>query len=192
MAGLDRCLGNCSSGTPQGRFFLTDLNTGNQLDLTINDGVGGIPFYDPSDPGGSGDDFHGFSTSDRFNFSQFNLVMTPVERWNIFTKIRQEITPASNINLMAMYNNRESTNQAAPEPLFNGPEAGNGNLLDTISIDVTNPYNPWGFTVDSATNGYFMGRRPLEGGPRSPSCCGGWPRSTASNASASPARIRSS
>ncbi len=166
VAGLDHCLGNCSSGTPQGRFFLTDPNTGNGLDLTINDGVGGIPFYDPSDPGGSGDDFHGFSTSDRFNYSQFNLVMAPVERWNIFTKIRQELTDNVNINLMAMYNNRQSTNQAAPEPLFIGPEAGNGNLLDTISIDVTNPYNPWGFTVDSATNGYFMGRRPLEGGPR--------------------------
>ncbi len=166
VAGLDHCLGNCSSGTPQGRFFLTDPNTGNQLDLTTNDGVGGIPAYDPSNPGGPNDDFHSFATADRFNYSQFNLVVAPVERWNLFTQISHQLTDNVHVNVKGMYNNRESTNQAAPEPLFIGPEAGNGNLMDTINIDVTNPYNPWGFTVDAATNGYFMGRRPLEGGPR--------------------------
>ena len=36
-----------SSGTPQGRFFFTDPNTGTDVDCTINDGVTGIPFYDP-------------------------------------------------------------------------------------------------------------------------------------------------
>ena len=166
VAGLDHCLGNCSSGTPQGRFFLTDPNTGTGVDVTINDGVGGIPVYDPADPGGPNDDFHAFATADRFNFSQFNLVVAPVERWNLFTQINHQLTDNVRANVKAMYNNRQSTNQAAPEPLFIGPEAGNGNLLDTISIDVTNPFNPFGFTVDAATNGFFMGRRPLEGGPR--------------------------
>jgi iron complex outermembrane recepter protein len=166
VAGLNRCLGNCSSGTPQGRFFLTDPNTGMGLDMTVNDGVGGVPFYDPANPAGGGDDFHPFTTADRFNFSQFNLVAAPVERWNIFTKLEQEITPNLRVNVKAMYNNRKSTNQAAPEPLFIGPEAGNGNLLDTISVDETNPFNPFGFTVDAETNGFFFGRRPLEGGPR--------------------------
>ncbi len=93
VAGLDRCLGNCSSGTPQGRFFLTDPNTGMGLDMTVNDGVGGVPFYDPANPAGGGDDFHPFTTADRFNYAQFNLLAAPVERFNIFTKIEQEITP---------------------------------------------------------------------------------------------------
>ncbi len=166
LPGVNECTPSCSSGTPQGRFFLTDPNTGNQLDLTTNDGVGGVPVYDPTNPGGPNDDFHPFTTADRFNFSQFNLVMAPVERWNFFTQITSELTPNIRSNIKAMYNNRESTNQAAPEPLFIGPEAGNGNIMDTISVDVTNPYNPFGFTVDAETNGFFMGRRPLEAGPR--------------------------
>ncbi len=63
-----------------------------------------------------------------------------------------------------VYNRRDSKNQAAPLPLFVGPDAGNGNLLDTIVIDATNPYNPFG-TLDSSTY-YFIGRRVIEGGPR--------------------------
>ena len=155
-----------SSGTPQGRFFLTDPNTGMGVDCTINDGVTGIPFYDPNDPCGAGDDFHPFTTADRFNFSQFNLVLTPSQRTNVYAQATHKITDSVSMYVKALFNNRQSTNQAAPEPLFIGPEAGNGNLLDTISVDVTNPYNPFGFTVDSSTNAYFFGRRPLEGGPR--------------------------
>jgi iron complex outermembrane receptor protein len=37
-------------------------------------------------------------------------------------------------------------------------------LLDTIGVDVANPYNPFGFDLPAA--GLFIGRRPLEGGPR--------------------------
>ena len=155
-----------SSGTPQGRFFLTDPNTGLGVDCTINDGVTGIPFYDPADPCGAGDDFSPFTTADRFNFSQFNLVLTPSQRTNVYAQATHKLTDNVNVYVKALFNNRQSKNQAAPEPLFIGPEAGNGNLLDTISVDVTNPYNPFGFTVDSSTNAYFFGRRPLEGGPR--------------------------
>ena len=155
-----------SSGTPQGRFFLTDPNTGMGVDCTINDGVTGIPFYDPNDPCGAGDDFHPFTTADRFNFSQFNLVLTPSQRTNVYAQATHKITENVSMYVKALFNNRQSTNQAAPEPLFIGPDAGNGNLLDTISVDVTNPYNPFGFTVDADTNAYFFGRRPLEGGPR--------------------------
>ena len=40
-----------SSGTPQGRFLFTDPNTGMANNLTINDGVTGIPAYNPATPG---------------------------------------------------------------------------------------------------------------------------------------------
>ena len=46
--------------------------------------------------------------------------------------------------MKAEYNRRNSQNQAAFLPLFIGPDAGNGNLLDTITIDGSNPYNPFG------------------------------------------------
>lgn len=155
-----------SSGTPQGRFFLTDPNTGMGVDCTINDGVVGMPFYDPLDPCGAGDDFHPFTTADRFNFSQFNLVLTPSKRTNVYGQAQYELTENVSVYIKTLFNNRQSKNQAAPEPIFIGPEAGNGNLLDTISVDATNPYNPFGFTIDANTNGFFFGRRPLEGGPR--------------------------
>ena len=76
-----------------------------------------------------------------------------------------------------LYNRRNSANQAAPLPLFVGPDAGNGNRLDCITIDATNPFNPFGTlqsgrTPDcSALNGQpatyaFIGRRVVENGPR--------------------------
>ncbi|HEX6661385.1 MAG TPA: TonB-dependent receptor, partial [Sphingomicrobium sp.] len=49
--------------------------------------------------------------------------------------------------------------------LFVGPDAGNGNLLDTIVISASNPYNPFGVDLDSS-NFSFIGRRLLEAGPR--------------------------
>src|SRR5205807_808684 len=53
----------------------------------------------------------------------------------------------------------------APEPIFVGPSAGTGGLADTISVAANNPYNPFGFALDAATN-FRIGRRPIEVGPR--------------------------
>ncbi|MCH6573088.1 MAG: TonB-dependent receptor plug domain-containing protein, partial [Proteobacteria bacterium] len=160
-----------SSGTPQGRFFLTDPNTGVFINCTTVPGSGTI-IYDPLDPCGVNglnplQNFDPWDNGDRFNFAQFNLVVTPSERWNIFGQSTRQISPNVNATLMGSFTHRESTNQAAPEPWFIGSEAGNGNLMDTISIDVTNPFNPFGFTIDANDPaGYFIGRRPLEVGPR--------------------------
>jgi iron complex outermembrane receptor protein len=114
--------------------------------------------------GTCGGDFHDFTLDDRFNFAPFNLVVTPSERLGIFGQANHELAPRLNVYARALYNNRKSTNQAAPTPLFIGSEAGNGNLLDTIGVDATNPYNPYGVTIPAA--GAFLTRRPLEGGPR--------------------------
>lgn len=161
---LGRCTNQCSSGTPQGRFVFTDPNTMMDRDLALNNGVGGVPMYDAVN--GVGGDFHAFDTADRFNFQPFNYILTPSQRFGAFTQADYKLTDNVKLQARVLYNNRTSRNQAAPEPLFIGPEAGNGNRLDTISIDATNPYNPFGFTLDAATNPYFIGRRPLEAGPR--------------------------
>ncbi|MDJ0764384.1 MAG: TonB-dependent receptor [Myxococcota bacterium] len=161
---IGACTGYCSSGTPQGRFYFIDPNTGQEMDLTINDGVGGIPLYDPTNPNGG--DFHEFTVDDRFNYSQYNLVQTPSQRFGLFTQIEHELSDRVRMHVKALFNNRKSRNQAAPEPLFIGSEAGNGNRLDQISIDAANPYNPFGFTLDAQTMSYFIGRRPIENGPR--------------------------
>lgn len=156
---------SCSSGTPQGRFFLIDPNTGERVNVTINNGTTGIPVYNPLDPNNSGD-FNAFDTTDRFNFAPFNLMLTPSQRIGAFSGIEYELHPRVKLYARSLFSHRDSTNQAAPEPIFIGPEAGNGNRLDTISIHETNPYNPFGFTIDARTNPYFIGRRPIESGPR--------------------------
>lgn len=171
--GVGACTPGCSSGTPQGRF---DFATGG-LDsdgkpiiarITLNDGatntLGNLATFDPNNPGSL--DFHNFTNTDRFNFAQFNLVSTPNKRVSFFSNIEHDLTDSITFEMKAVFNNRESTNQAAPEPLFIGPDAGNGNLMDTIGIDATNPFNPFGMTLDADSGFQFAGRRPLEAGPR--------------------------
>ncbi len=147
-----------SSATPQGRAAFVDPETGEERDLTLNEGVGGLP-----DPDG---DYHTFGDPDRFNFAPYNLVLTPSRRMGVFSNVTYKLLPKVSFQGRASFTNRESVNQAAPEPLFVGPEGGNGNRVDRIGIDATNPYNPFGFTFDPATNPFVITRRPIEAGPR--------------------------
>jgi iron complex outermembrane receptor protein len=166
--GATSCLaGGCSSGTPLGRFILTDPNTLTDLDMTLAAAFppGGFPTYNPADPTGPGEDFVPFSDALRFNFQPFNYVLTPSERLSFFGQLVQDLPNDMQFRLRATHVERQSANQAAPLPLFVGPDAGNGNLLDTVVIDVTNPYNPFGFTLGPGTL-VFIGRRLVEAGPR--------------------------
>ncbi|MBV9528984.1 TonB-dependent receptor, partial [Sphingomonas sp.] len=166
------CLaGGCSSGTPNARFIVLGQ------DLTLRQPViGGVPVYNPADPTDPASDFKAFTTADRFNFAPYNYLLTPVRRIGGFVNVRQEITPDTHLTIKGLYNRRDSKNQAAPLPLFVGPDAGNGNLLDRITIDGSNPYNPFGtlysgVNLDGTPNGdtpnySFIGKRLVEAGPR--------------------------
>ena len=154
--GATQCDSSCSSGTPNGRFIVLGQN------LTLRAPViGRRPVYDPA---GAGGDFRGFTTPDRFNFAPFNFIQIPTERYGAFANVTQELGADLNLIVKAVYNRRNSSNQAAPLPLFVGPDAGNGNLLDTIVIDATNPFNPFGTLGPGTYN--FIGRRFVENGPR--------------------------
>lgn len=166
------CLdGGCSSGTPLGRFIVLGQ------DLTLRGPViGRVPVYNPADPTDPNSDFKAFTTADRFNFAPYNYLLTPLERFGGFIDVRQEINPDTHFTVKFLANRRNSKNQAAPLPLFVGPDAGNGNLLDRITIDASNPYNPFGtlysgVNLDGTPNGdtpnySFIGRRLVEAGPR--------------------------
>ena len=158
--GATQCDSSCSSGTPLGRFIVLGQ------DLTLRAPVIGRPVvFNPANPTDPASDFKAFTTLDRFNFAPFNFIQIPVERYGGFITLRKELGAVANLTLKAIYNRRESKNQAAPLPLFVGPDAGNGNLLDTIVIDATNPFNPFGQTL--APGSYnFIGRRFVENGPR--------------------------
>ena len=161
------CDPGCSSGTPLGRFIVSDPNTGQDLNLTLKQALqpGQRPTYTPLDPTGAGSSFKGFTTADRFNFQPFNYITIPSERVSFFGSVSQDLTDKVQFRARATYVQRKSANQAAPLPLFVGPDAGNGNLLDTVTVDATNPFNPFGFTLQNGTYA-FIGRRLVEAGPR--------------------------
>jgi iron complex outermembrane recepter protein len=162
------CLaGGCSSGTPLGRFIVSDPNTLQDLNLTLKTAlaVGQRPTYTPLDPTGALSSFKGFTTADRFNFQPFNYILTPLERISLFGSVHQDLSAKTRLRVRASYVQRKSANQAAPLPLFVGPDAGNGNLLDQVAVDASNPYNPFGFTLQQGTYA-FIGRRLIENGPR--------------------------
>jgi iron complex outermembrane receptor protein len=154
-----------SSATPQGRFIFTDPRTGTDLDITLNPGTG-TPVYNPANPTSGNSTYNPFDITDRFNFSPFNLVLTPNERKSLFAQARYDVTDNVTWYVKALYNQRESVNQAAPEPIFLGSDAGTGGLADTVSISRLNPFNPFGIDLVSGDNFFLLARRPLEGGPR--------------------------
>jgi iron complex outermembrane receptor protein len=157
-----------SSGTPQGRFIFCDPrvnNCGNVVSLTTPPGTGTLR-YDPQNPTGPNSSFIPFSNNTRFNFAPFNLVVTPNTRRSLFVATDFALTDTINWYAKGLYNNRESVNQAAPEPIFIGGDAGTGGLADTISISRLNPFNPFGIDLVAGENFFLLGRRPIEAGPR--------------------------
>jgi iron complex outermembrane receptor protein len=165
-----------SSATPQGRYTFCDparpagsygscsADQANFYDLTLNNGTT-TPVWNPADPSaGSYHDWVG--SQDRFNFAPYNLLLTPSQRKALFGNVSYQIAPNVELYLKALYNTRDSKNQAAPEPIFVGPYTGCACIADTITISANNPYNPFGITLDPATNFGWVTRRPLEGGPR--------------------------
>ncbi|MBO9696618.1 MAG: TonB-dependent receptor [Sphingopyxis sp.] len=157
----DTCLdGGCSGFVPLGRFAVF----GN--DLTLRGPViGRTPVYNPGNPTDPASDFKAFTNADRFNFGPFNYLQIPVERYGAFVNARQELGDRINFSVRGIWNQRKSKNQAAPLPFGFGVAAGLTPVLDAITVDASNPYNPFGVTLDS-TNTDFVYRRFVEGGPR--------------------------
>jgi iron complex outermembrane recepter protein len=156
-------VGGCSSAPLLGLYGV------NGQTLTLRAPViGRTPVYDPTLVGG---DFIPFTAAARFNFAPFNYFLTPSERYGGFVNIKQELSSNVNLRVRALYSHRTSQNQAAFLPLFIGPDAGNGNLLDTITIDASNPFNPFGTLSagnpgDPPANYSTVRRRLVEAGQR--------------------------
>lgn len=156
--------GGCSSAAANGRF-LTFL--GSQTIGTAPDNTPTLAELRP------------FTTADRFNFAPYQYILTPSKRYGAWASMKTDLGGDTHLRLRASWNKRKSQNQAAFEPLFIGPDAGNGagSLFDTLSFDVSNPYNPFGVTLESglnpdgtpngrAANYSFIARRLIEAGQR--------------------------
>ncbi len=173
VAGLGTTTG--SSGTPQGRFIFASSTTcgpGNTqytsyygtCDLTLKPGS-------PAKPSMS--DFTDFTSTARFNYAPLNYVLTPQERTGIYTQGHYDINDNVTFSADVLFNNRKSTQLLAPSPLFidssgDIPNSSQGVLV----IPASQPYNPFGQDLkfdpnfSAGTNGFLIGRRPLEAGPR--------------------------
>ena len=162
-------LSNASSATPYTRY-LFDTPGGVDFGGLCDGGFCNITANGVAPPGGVQsfpDGFHHFSTADRFNFAPYNLLLTPQDRTGIFAQGTYKITDNVNFYLKGLYNTRDSTNQAAPEPIFLGQQFCQAiDLCYRVGVDATNPYNPFGFSLDGNSPDFGLGRRPIEGGPR--------------------------
>lgn len=152
----DTCFdGGCSGFLPNGRYAGSLFPGG---DATLIAPV--IP--GPTTPA----DFRPFAgAADRFNFGPYNYLQIPLDRLGVFTNAKYEIADNINFSVKGIWNKRKSKNRAAPLPFGIGVAAGITPVLDSIDIDVTNPYNPFGVTLDE-TNMDFILRRYVEGGNR--------------------------
>ncbi len=132
--------GGCSSAVPLGRYDVLGQS------LTLSNPIIGRATVLA--------DFRNYrgNAIDGFNFAPFNYLLTPSERFGAFLNFKQELSDSINFRTKLVYNRRNSSTQAAFLPLFIGPDAGNGNLLDRISVDATNPFNPFGVTLSSGVN----------------------------------------
>lgn len=150
--------GGCSGFLPNGRFG------GPAWDFVGGDATLVAPELDGTAPELA--DFRSFvSPNDRFNFGPFNYLQIPLKRYGAFANLKYELADNINFSAKGIYSKRKSKNQAAPLPFGVGVEAGITPVLDNIVIDATNPFNPFGFDLDS-TNMTSILRRFVEGGPR--------------------------
>jgi iron complex outermembrane receptor protein len=142
-------IGGCSSAAAGGRFLTFN---GNQT-------ISNPPDFNPTLA-----ELRAFTAADRFNFAPFNYLLTPNKRYGGFVSAKADLGSDINLRVRGSWNRRKSQNQAAFEPLFIGPDAGNGagSLFDTLSFDVTNPFNPFGVTLESCRN--------PDGSPKPPGC----------------------
>jgi len=176
-----------SSTTPQGRYTFCDATRPagsvgscsgpdgpSPYNLTLNNGTT-TPVWNPADP--TAGTYHGFGNADRFNYSPFNLLLTPSQRKSIFTNLAYQANDYVEVYMKGLFITRNSENQAAPEPIVIGPSAGTGGLADKISVSALNPFNPFGIDLvapgspqalagEPVTLTGSINRRPLEAGPR--------------------------
>jgi iron complex outermembrane receptor protein len=179
-----------SSATPQGRATFCDpsiavpgygsctADQSNFFDVTLNNGTT-MPVWNPANPTSPPSTYHNWSGADRFNFAPLNLLLTPSQRKSIWTSVSYDATDDIQLYAKGMFNTRNSTNEAAPEPIFVGPYAATGGIADTIDVSHLNPYNPFGIDLCAKSTPTCVGagptvggnfgwitRRPIEAGPR--------------------------
>ncbi|TDM06585.1 MAG: TonB-dependent receptor [Ideonella sp. MAG2] len=159
-----------SSTTPFGRFAICNGTWNSSLGTcsgtqTRPDGSAGQFTYDPNK---SGTNWRNFRTApvgdlpdDFYNFAPDNYLVTPQERISLFGRASYDLTPDTQIQLQAIYNQRKSEQLLASMPIVLGTGPGAGTQSKLISISKDSIYNPFGADVSR------IQRRAVETGGRS-------------------------
>src|SRR5262249_55732777 len=147
--------GGCSSFLPNGRYSGAIFpNSGDETLINAPTSTPTIANFR---------DFN--SPADRFNLPPFKYIPISLQRYGLFVNAKYELADNFHFSVKGVWNERKSKNQAAPLPFGIGVAAGITPVLDNTTIDASNPYNPFGVTLDSS-NFDFILRRFVEGGPR--------------------------
>ncbi len=145
-----------SAGTPQGLFIAPQTGFG----FVTSDAGANV-----TGPGGVGAAaFRPFNfLTDPFNFAPDNYILTPQERYNVFTQGVYDVTDDIRLSVEGIYNKRKSDQLLAPTPLFVGGLITSG-LGAQVGVGALNPFNPFGSAIPASSFG--IGRRMVEAGRR--------------------------
>lgn len=144
-----------SSRTPNGRIFLPGVIPKSQGggfvpgSLAENYGCGSVTRTgapgSSSPTGGSLADYRCFTGPDHYNYQPFNLLTTPVERSQAFTRLSEDINEYVTAYGNFTFNHTHSSNEEAALP-FDSP-------VDDIVISKNSIYNPFGIDFGGLTTG---------------------------------------
>lgn len=139
-----------SSGTLGGRFIVSGPTNG------------GYPCSGPDASGNyscdlsgplTGSNGHPFTNADRYNYAPANSLLSPSERWWVFSQAHYDLTDNITFESNVLYNRRNSTIVNAPAPIFYGAAGGTYANGLPVGVSGSNPYNPFG--VDLVPAGSF-------------------------------------
>jgi outer membrane receptor protein involved in Fe transport len=144
--GTSGVLHSGSSRSPTGRISLPKA-------LSTADGYGGcgsVTRIGPSNgqggaAGSSLADYRCFTGPDHFNYQPFNLLTTPIERTQAFTKLSEDINEYVTAYGNFTFNHTHSSNEEAPLP-FDSP-------VDDVVISKNSIYNPFGINFGGLGSG---------------------------------------
>lgn len=139
--GTSGVLHSGSSRTPTGRIFLPAGNPfgcGSVTRIGPATGQGGAP-------GTALGDYRCFTGPDHYNYQPFNLLTTPVERSQAFTKMSYDINDYATAYGNFTFNHTHSSNEEAALP-FDSP-------VDDVVVSKNNIYNPFGIDFGGLTTG---------------------------------------
>ena len=132
-----------SSRIPQGRVRIDASKCPTQVCKDLAAAFGGKKKFYEYDPTAANavDGFRPFTGNDFYNYQAVNFLITPSQRYSLFSNGEYHITDNTRAYFQATFVNRQSSNLLAPEPF---DTAGQG-----ITLSAANPYNPFGVDVNT-------------------------------------------